>query len=732
MPPASFNAATTAVEAAKHYAAEILGKTVLITGGSPGGLGAEVARAISQQDPKLVVLAGRSQAKLDDTKASILKETPSAKLQTLLVDFASLASVRQAAKEVNAYPFPIDVLMLNHSIMAAPYSVTEDGFESHFAVNHLGPFLFTNLIKPRILASKEPRIVVVSSGATRVMNVDFNDPGFDGGKTYAPIKGYGQSKTANIQFAVGLAKRWPEVTSFSIHPGASLETNLARHMSKEAQIQIGFLLSDGTPNPAHNYKTLEANSSTHIVAGFDPDVKVQSGALLANCQLNTTIAPDYAMDQDNADKFEASPVHLPPLSPRGNAVKRGPIGVPIVRRAVDPNHAIKKRSTNSVPLAAADWAYHALLSVGTPATDILDLVLETAVQDVSCVNCVTTGALYVPSNSSTANITTIPVDLEYGIGFDIGVAVSDVVSFGGFNATQTLAACNNNSEFSGIPSVTGLLGLAWEALSVTNSTPFVQQLWTSGQLDSPMFGLGFSQDTATETTNDDPLVSGGYLTLGGTNSSLYTGNITWHTAQPVGTAGYAWWMIQLTGVSVGGVNLGFNTTYAMIDSGTNGINLPTSVLPTFYAQIPGSAYDSDLEKYTFPCDSNTTVTFTFDGVDYPLQAVDLSMGPLDSTNTTCVGSVHDGGDGPTATIVGSRFMESYYSAFRFDPPAVGFAPIANTAALESAPAPTVAGEAAAQSTSTGSGAKTGAANNMVANGMLAVSAVLGATWLISA
>ncbi|KAI5477901.1 NAD(P)-binding protein [Pseudohyphozyma bogoriensis] len=304
MPPASFNAATTAAQAAKHFAAQIVGKTVLITGGTPKGLGAEAARVIAQHDPKLIILAGRTQSNLDAATSSILAETPSAKLQTLLVDFASLSSVRSAASLVNAYTFPIDVLILNHGIMAAPYSVTEDGFESHFAINHLGPFLFTNLIKPRILASQDPRVVVVSSLGHRRMNVRFEDPGFKGGEEYSPMEGYGQSKTANIQFAVGLAERWKGVTSCSLHPGGIQGTNLSRFMTHEDQIRLGFLTADGKPNTdKYSFKTLEEGAATHIVAAFDPEIQNSNGAYLADCQIGTPSA--YAVDKGDAQKLWA-------------------------------------------------------------------------------------------------------------------------------------------------------------------------------------------------------------------------------------------------------------------------------------------------------------------------------------------------------------------------------------------------------------------------------------------
>lgn len=101
--------------------------------------------------------------------------------------------------------------------MAGPYHLTTDGFESQFGTNHLGPFLFTNLIFPRLLASPSPRIVNVSSLGHRFCDIRYDDLEFSKGATYDKWLSYGQSKTANTLFAVSLAQRG--VVTFSLHPG---------------------------------------------------------------------------------------------------------------------------------------------------------------------------------------------------------------------------------------------------------------------------------------------------------------------------------------------------------------------------------------------------------------------------------------------------------------------------------------------------------------------------------
>lgn len=102
--------------------------------------------------------------------------------------------------------------------VAGRYALTADGFESMFGTNHLGPFLFTNLIRPRLLASASPRVVNVSSAGHGISSVRFDGPGFSGGEKFDKWKDYGQSKTANMLFAVGISQRW-RIDAFSLHPG---------------------------------------------------------------------------------------------------------------------------------------------------------------------------------------------------------------------------------------------------------------------------------------------------------------------------------------------------------------------------------------------------------------------------------------------------------------------------------------------------------------------------------
>jgi NAD(P)-dependent dehydrogenase (short-subunit alcohol dehydrogenase family) len=152
----------------------------LITGVTQGSLGAEVALQLSRHRPGLIILAGRNLSKIQATENVIKSASPGISTRLLKLDLSSQKQVRKAAEEVNHYAEPVDRLINNAAIMAAPYSATEDGLESQFGTNHIGHFLFTNLIMPKILtAGKGARIVNVSSAGHKREQMRFDDYNFE-------------------------------------------------------------------------------------------------------------------------------------------------------------------------------------------------------------------------------------------------------------------------------------------------------------------------------------------------------------------------------------------------------------------------------------------------------------------------------------------------------------------------------------------------------------------------
>jgi NAD(P)-dependent dehydrogenase (short-subunit alcohol dehydrogenase family) len=183
---AKWTEANTAADLVAAYTSLIKGKVILTTGVTAGSIGAAYVEAVAAAQPALLILAGRSAAKLDEEAANIAAAAKAAGVspvptRNLIVDLLSLDSVRKAAAEVNAWnDVPvIDVMHNCAGIMAVPYKLSADGYESQFAANHLSHFLLTNLIMDKILASNSPRIVNVSSGGHRFGPIRWDDLHFD-------------------------------------------------------------------------------------------------------------------------------------------------------------------------------------------------------------------------------------------------------------------------------------------------------------------------------------------------------------------------------------------------------------------------------------------------------------------------------------------------------------------------------------------------------------------------
>ncbi|KAL5364661.1 hypothetical protein BJX96DRAFT_188011 [Aspergillus floccosus] len=266
------NQEARASELVRHYAPQIAGKIILITGVSPGSLGESVVKQVAVAQPAMFILASRSTSKMQNFIDELGTAYPSIKVKPLYLSLLSFADVRKAAEKVNSWTdVPhIDVLVNNAGIMAVPYNLTKDGFESQFQTNHLSHFLFTNLLMGKILASKTPRIVVVSSGVHRVGHFRWPDPNFNRGEHYQRWLGYGQSKTANALMGVSLAEKlgYRGLLVFPICPGVSL-TNLAAHGSAD----LAAFSADLTDmDNIHGNKISEQNgaflSDCHVA---DPD-----------------------------------------------------------------------------------------------------------------------------------------------------------------------------------------------------------------------------------------------------------------------------------------------------------------------------------------------------------------------------------------------------------------------------------------------------------------------------
>lgn len=198
------------------------GKTVLITGAN-SGIGKVTAAALAGMGAS-VILACRRPDAAQQAIAEIRREHPQAQLDFVALDLASLASVRRAAAEVMAkYPV-LDVLINNAGLANMQRQTSEDGYEMTFAVNHLGPFLLTNLLLPALRAGKG-RVITVASGAHKAGKMHWGDLQLSRG--YFVLRSYAQSKLANILFTKALAARVAAdgIHANCLHPGA-VSTNI--------------------------------------------------------------------------------------------------------------------------------------------------------------------------------------------------------------------------------------------------------------------------------------------------------------------------------------------------------------------------------------------------------------------------------------------------------------------------------------------------------------------------
>ena len=204
------------------------------------GLGKETIIQLAQHKPARIYLGARNASKAQDAIASIQETLPSpADIRHVPLDLASFKSIRAAAAQFTAECDRLDILVLNAGTMANPPTKTDDGYEVQFGTNHMGHFLLTKLLLPTLQktvtagpgagADNDVRVVVLSSVG------HMTTPSFEVMTSTEALLGvdtwtrYGASKAANILFAAELARRYPEILSVSVHPGA-VASNLYEHV----------------------------------------------------------------------------------------------------------------------------------------------------------------------------------------------------------------------------------------------------------------------------------------------------------------------------------------------------------------------------------------------------------------------------------------------------------------------------------------------------------------------
>jgi len=241
------------------------GKTVFITGANTG-LGYEAAKELAGKGAR-VLIGCRSKAKAEQARKNIVAKYPKADVAIVELDLGNLASIKKAAAVVAKEP-QLDILINNAGIMVPPYELTDDGFESQFGVNHLGPFALTGLLLEKLRENPNARIVSTSSIAHKRGKIHFDDINAEHG--YKPIVRYSQSKIANLYFAYELQRRLEAagdtVISVAAHPGIA-DTELSRYIPKPLML-LAPLFRPLFNTPAQGaWPTLCAATSSEVHGG---------------------------------------------------------------------------------------------------------------------------------------------------------------------------------------------------------------------------------------------------------------------------------------------------------------------------------------------------------------------------------------------------------------------------------------------------------------------------------
>lgn len=246
------------------------GKTVLITGGT-GGIGRATAIGLASMGAR-VGITGRDRARAEAAAAEIARASGNPAVDVFVADMSSQAEVRRLAGEVLATYPRLDVLVNNVGGFWNHRHVTADGLEHTFALNHLAPFLLTDLLLDRLKASAPARVVTVSSSAQSMGSIDFDD--LMGERKYSGSRAYNQSKLANVMFTYELARRLEGtgVTATALHPGV-----VSTAFSAEDPA-LGLLVTIMRPF----MKSPKRGAETPVYLASSPEAEGVTGQFFAN------------------------------------------------------------------------------------------------------------------------------------------------------------------------------------------------------------------------------------------------------------------------------------------------------------------------------------------------------------------------------------------------------------------------------------------------------------------
>jgi NAD(P)-dependent dehydrogenase (short-subunit alcohol dehydrogenase family) len=282
-----FGFASTADEVAVGI--DLTGRRAVVTGGA-SGIGVETARTLARAGAE-VTLAVRD---VEAGKAAGIEGD-------VRVAHLDLTDRRTIADFVAGWDGPLHILVNNAGVMAMPEQHTAEGWEMQFTTNHVGHFALATGLHPALAAAGDARIVAVSSSANKHSPVVFDDLHF-AFRPYDPWLAYGQSKTANVLFAVEASRRWAAdgITANALMPGA-IATNLQRHIGGELRTRAGTV------------KTPRQGAATSVLLAVSPLLKGVGGRYFEDCNEAPVLhergddllhgVAAYALDPANAERL---------------------------------------------------------------------------------------------------------------------------------------------------------------------------------------------------------------------------------------------------------------------------------------------------------------------------------------------------------------------------------------------------------------------------------------------
>lgn len=290
----------------------LTGKLAIVTGGY-AGLGLEAARTLASAGARVIVPA----RDVERARRAIAEIGGSIEVQPM--DLTDPASIDAFARGIVQSGLSLHILINSAGIMAVP-ELTRDarGNEMQFSTNHLGHFELTLRLWPALKRANGARIVSVSSMGHRFSDIVWADINFER-RAYDPWSAYGQSKTANVLFAVELDRRGSAhgIRAFSLHPGGII-TGLAKHLSTERLREIGHLDANGEPviDPDRDMKSIPQGAATHIWCAVSPRLEGIGGVFCANSDVAAIDDGEITMSLEGRDRrtSKVAPYAIDPAS----------------------------------------------------------------------------------------------------------------------------------------------------------------------------------------------------------------------------------------------------------------------------------------------------------------------------------------------------------------------------------------------------------------------------------